>query len=504
MIARKSTVIILILIINGIIGYAGLKIIALYMTPEEYGVVGFAFGFVALFSIVGNLGFNSAHVKRISEGKDLATCISTFCATKTFLAGLLAVLTILSVFVWKYLLGRGFESSLHEQAIYVMLVYYILSTLSQSFTSTFYAKRESAKAQIPLLVYTIMRVLATVFVALNDLGVLALAYTYVFGELFQFSLAFYFMRGYPIGKPSLAYLKSYTSFAFPLALATASSFIMTNIDKVIIQLFWSSQQVGEYFAVFNLSRFLLNFSAAVSLLLLPTVSQLHSKGNINKIRELVSNSERYLSMIIFPIIVMMVVLAQPIIHILLSDKYFPAIPILQILPFFALLEILSGPYQSQLQGMNMPNVIRDRMIIMVIVNVILNIILIPTDIKSLGIQLAGLGPTGAAIATVVAYFIGFVTTRVFAMKKIGIKGNFKVLIHGFAATVMGIVLYLFSQQYYIGRWFQLAAICLFGFAIYFIILFIIKEFKKDDFYFFFDNLNIKKMIMYLKDEIIGK
>ena len=76
MIARKSALIILIQFLNGILGYIGLKYISLYMQPWEYGVVGFAYGFVALIHVFGLLGYHQAHIKKISEGKNLGTCQS--------------------------------------------------------------------------------------------------------------------------------------------------------------------------------------------------------------------------------------------------------------------------------------------------------------------------------------------------------------------------------------------------------------------------------------------
>ncbi|HUV79667.1 MAG TPA: oligosaccharide flippase family protein, partial [Candidatus Bathyarchaeia archaeon] len=123
MIARKSTLIIITQLLNGLLGYIGLKFIAIYLEPWEYGVIGFAYGFVALFSIFGNLGFDAAHIKRVSEGKDLEKCIATFAATKLALAGVMASVVIGSVAVWKYVLGRGFETPFHESAVYIMLAY---------------------------------------------------------------------------------------------------------------------------------------------------------------------------------------------------------------------------------------------------------------------------------------------------------------------------------------------------------------------------------------------
>ena len=504
MIARKSALIIAIQLANGLLGYIGLKFIAVYMQPWQYGIVGFAYGFVALFSIFGKLGFDQAHIKKVSEGKDPGTCIATFATVKLLLSGLMAGIVILSIIVWKYVMGRGFESPTHEQAVYVMLFYFALLILTQSMISTFNARKEIAKAQLSLFAYAFVRVMATILVAFYGLGVLALAYTYVIGEIFHFILALWFFRGYPVGKPSLPYLKEYMAFAMPMAIASASYIIMTNIDKVFIQLFWSATQVGEYFAIFNLSRFIILFASAVGLLLFPTISEYHSNNNISGIKRLTLESERYLSMIVFPIIVTMVVLAEPIIRILLSNRYYPALPVLQILPFFVLIEVLSRPYTSQLQGMNMPEITRNRVFIMMVVNVLLNLVLIPQDIKSMGIKLAGLGAKGAAIATVISYLFGIVYIRIVAWRKTGIKGTHRIALHAIAAAITGWILWNMENIVLIARWYELLGVAALGMGIYFSILFLLREFKREDLALFMDTLNVKKMLGYIKDEMNGK
>jgi O-antigen/teichoic acid export membrane protein len=372
------------------------------------------------------------------------------------------------------------------------------------FTTTFSAKKEIAKGQIPYFIYTIIRVFITIIIAYFGFGVLALAYTYLIGEVFQFVVAYYFFRTYPVKKPSLDYLKNYAKFAFPMAIASASYIVILNIDKVFIQLFWGAQQVGEYFAVFNLSRFVLNFSSALAVLLLPTISEYHAKNYMDDIRKLTLTSERYLSMITFPIVILLVVLAEPVIHILLSDKYLPALTVLQILPFFVLFEVLSQPYQSQLQGMNMPHIVRNRILLMMIVSIVLNLILVPVDIQSLGLKLAGLGATGSALAIVIAYFVGFITTRVYAFRVANMKGNHRIILHIVSAALMGIIIYYLTNIFYIGRWYELIGISLLGLFIYLGILFILREFNKEDFNLFLDTLNIKKMLAYIIDELKGR
>ena len=125
MIARKSALIVAINIVNGILGYVGLFFIARYMAPGDYGIIGFALGFVGLFLVLGNLGFDAAHVKRISEGKRLDECIGTYFFIKMGLAGLFASVTIGAILFWKFVLNRGFESPAHESAVYIMLVCFV-------------------------------------------------------------------------------------------------------------------------------------------------------------------------------------------------------------------------------------------------------------------------------------------------------------------------------------------------------------------------------------------
>ena len=67
-----------------------------------------------------------------------------------------------------------------------------------------------------------------------------------------------------------------------------------------------------------------------------------------------------------------------------------------------------------------------------------------------------------------------------------------------------VVLYIITVMIPIGRWYILLAVALFGFMVYIGVLYIIKEFSKQDFDLFFDALNITKMIQYIKEEISGK
>jgi O-antigen/teichoic acid export membrane protein len=501
MFARKSLLIMSANLLDGILAYVALFFISRDMGPEVYGIIGFAMGFVGLFAILTDLGFNSAHIKRVSEGKDMGTCIGTYLFSKIGFVLLLVSIVVGVVVIWKFILGRGFESSTHELAIYIILGYYIVNSIGTFFYYTYTATKAIAKAQIPLIIGTVARTVAIIFVAVSGFGALALAWTYVFGEIIFLFVSILFFKGSPIKKPTKECFKNYYVFAMPLILVGISYSIITNADKVLIQLFWTSEEVGYYFASFRIVQFLLVAASAVGTLLLPTVSSYHSKEDIESIKKIVFLSERYISMLIFPMVIGIVVLAEPTVRILLSSSFYPAVPILMVLPFFVILEALSQPYMYEVIGMNKPALARNRILIIVCLTVLFDLILIPRDISSLGLKLFGLGALGASIATVIGYAAGFIYCRFAAWKLAKNPFNPRIFLHLFSAFIMGITLYELMKFLPIQRWYVLLGYSLIGLGIYLFILFVLKEFTRKDLDFILDLLSIKKMWKYMRDEI---
>ena len=501
MIARKSTLIMATNITDALMAYVALFFIARYMGPRDFGIIGFAMGFVGLFTFLSNLGFNTAHIKRISEGKDLGTCIGTFLVTKLGLISLMASLTIGAVFFWKIVLGRGFESSTHEIAIFIILGYFIFEHLSNIFQTTFTAETKISKTHLPKLIATFTRTGAIIFVAMSGFGAIELAFVYVFGHVFLFITSLLFFRNYPIKRPTKECFSNYTIFAIPMIVVSSSALIMANLDKVLIQMFWSAEDVGYYFASGRICGFIVLAGSSIGQLLFPIISNYYSKKDTRNIKGMINQSERYISMITFPMVFGIVALAEPAVHILLSDSFIPAIPVFRILPFYALINALTIPYTSHLLGINKPKLVRNRIVIMVFLNLVLNLILIPKDIQSLGLTLVGLSASGAAIATVLSYTVGYIQIRIVSWRHSSIKFNFKILLHLFSASIMGIILYWISINIVIERWYELFMVGLFGLGIYFGILYLIKEFTNDDYNFILDTLNIKKMLNYIIKEI---
>ena len=499
MFARKSFLITINQIICGLLGYIGFFYIVRYMGPEAVGIFGFATGFVGLFSFIADLGFSNAHIKRVSEGKDFGICIGTFLIIKIVLLVIKLGSVFCSIAVWKYILGRGFETPIHEIVVYIMLFESALYNFYTVVISTFTAKMEMAKDQVCLLFCGITRVPVIVSAVIFQLGIIPVATAYFLGTLSRAIVGLYFFRQYPINKFNIDYFKSYLKYTIPLFTFTITKSIAVNLDRVLIQLFFTSVDVGYYYAPQKILAFIFTLAVPINVLLLPTISKFHSNNEIEKIRMFIQNTERYLSMIIFLLCVTLVILAIPIIRIFLSADFFPGVWIFRTMVFALTIGWLSCPYSALILGFDKPTLFAKISVFDTILVICLNIILIPHNI--FGLKLFGLGGLGAVISTLAVAIISYIIWRYAGYKYIKIKPSVSTIKIFCTALLTGILLYLLNNIFHIETLYQLLVLSLIGLGFYICILHVLNEFTKDDLNFFLDTLNIKKMLSYAKEEL---
>jgi O-antigen/teichoic acid export membrane protein len=547
MIAKKSLIIVISHYISQLLGLAGLVVLAKFWgdaAPAALGTIAFAMSFISLFGIISDLGFSSAHIKRISEGKNLGKCIGTFAAIKIILTIVLVIGVIGTIFILKYVLNRGFYDATTESVVIIVLFHAIFNNLKVIPINTFSGTKEIAKLQLTQLTENIVKTPLTIFVALAGVSGIfiantnsyisvdpvvewpsflqplqrfisthaigSLAMTYVFGMLGVCIVGFWFLRKYPIKRPSLSLCKNYTTFAIPITIASIVATITVNVDKIMIGFFWTSTEVGYYFTVQRVLAFITILSTAVGTVLFPTISSFHAKKNLDKIKEKTRLAERYISMVMIPPIVVTIIFVNPIINIVLSDVYLPAAPVLIILVFWPFVRGITIPYSLLIQGMNKPIITASFSIISCLTNIILNFLFIPSNGLLSNINIGGYyisisGPSGAALATVLSVFVIFFGFRRWAKKLSGIKLiQTHTIRHIISGSIMGAILYYIAYMTPIFahiHWYYLIILALMGLGIYLVFLFLLKEFKKEDLSFFLDIINPKNTIKYFSNEL---
>jgi len=528
MLARKSLFVVISQFFTRFFGWIGLIVLAKLwggFAPDALGVIGFAMAFIGLFNVIADLGFGQAHIKRVSEGRDLGTCLGTFAAIKASLTLAMAATVILALYVLENVINKDFTDATTKSVIIIFLLYYILLNIQNIPTYTFNGRAEIAKMQITGMFENIVKVPLMILVALAGVSLVglaspikwpnflqtfqnylashtfgALASTYVFGIFATVIIGFWFLRKYPLKKPNLELGKSYFYFALPMLLISVISTISTNIDKLMIGYFWTSTEVGYYFSLQQILQIILIISFSFNTVLFPAYSRYHAQKDFEKINRTTILAERYISMVIMPVGILIIIFVNPVITIMLNSAFLPAASTLITLTIYAIVTSFMAPYYSLVGGLNRPGVSAKIGFVICLTNIVLNYLFIPKEglLSSFGIN----GPTGAAVATFLSTFVGFVLLKIVAKRLTGIKlTQIHTLLHIVAGLIMAFILLFINSSFPLIRWYHLIGFGGLGLVIYLGILFIFKEFRKEDVIFFMDIINPKKMISYIKSEL---
>ncbi|MEE9440434.1 MAG: oligosaccharide flippase family protein, partial [Candidatus Thermoplasmatota archaeon] len=178
MIARKSFLIVSSQFFARFLGWIGLFILAKLWgshAPEALGYIGFAMAFLTLFHLVAKFGFLEAHVKRISEGQDLGTCIGTYATIKILFTGVMILGVVVAIFLLQLLFHERFLDEASKSIIYIFLIYYIFLNLKEIPMQTFSGTKEIVKRQITWTTENLIKIPLTIIVALAGISAVGIS-----------------------------------------------------------------------------------------------------------------------------------------------------------------------------------------------------------------------------------------------------------------------------------------------------------------------------------------
>jgi O-antigen/teichoic acid export membrane protein len=501
MIARRSLLIVISTIVTSLLAFVGLYAMTNYLGKDVYGNISWVLATLGTLNVVADLGFGSAHIKRVSEGLDEGDCISTYTVIKVALTVFMVVFVLVALLLWNNVLG-GSMSSDTWNLVTLFVLYYIMYDIASIATVTFTARMETTKAQLVFIVDPLIRIPLIVFISINHMTMNEIAYAYVFAAMGVLLVSIFLLRRGDLRwkKPTL--FRSYLKFALPISLIAIAGAITGNLDKILIGYFDTPSNVAYYSSSQTLLGTLGVIGSAVATLTFPSFSRLHSEGNIETIRKVTHAAERYISMIGIPVATLIIIFPTEVAVALFGGQFAPAGDTLRFLAITMTLTLLNQVYTTQVLGVNRPDISARITLGTFVLNVVLMLIFIPDSL--FGIKMLGMSYTGAAIASVMTALAVFLSIRLIVRRLTGTKSNPRILRHLLAGVCAGFLIAGLDQVFPLEGMFRLivfSAVTLVGF---FAALAAMKEFTRDDITYLLDLINPGKMISYMGDEMKNK
>lgn len=527
---RKTTLALANIAVGTVLGLVAQKLIALYWGPTYSGQFTFALSIVGIAFFITDLGMGQAHVKRVSEGRHAGDCFATFAVFKIVATG--AFVVFVSVGLWAYtaILGRTLEDTTLTTIAFIVL-FFVAKSLQEIGQSSFDARLETAKLQATAFSDTLLRVVLTVvfaFVLAASIhgtgplvGVLdednfvvaairadpaaSLAFAQMAGGVAAALVAVVLLlRLRERGKFSWDLLKDYWTFALPLFMTSIVTTLTAHIDGAALGLFLDAAQTGIFGRVRAIVTVIASVGPVVGSLLFPTISGLAARGEGHRIAGEMDRAIRYLSMLLAPIVLFTIFFAEAIIHLVLSDEFIPGAPTMGILAAYVYVTTIGASHANLIMGMGQPRLMARIGISTAITVIVLDLVLVPHDIKSLGIPLAGLGMEGAAIGTLASglLYLGLVTYG--SRKVAGYRQQAGLWKHALGGLLMVAALKLLAQVAPLAHWYDFLLYMAAGGAAYLLALGLLREFTRDDWRFVQQSIHPIEMLRYVRDELFQK
>lgn len=383
--ARNSGFLFLNGITTNILSFFAMLYITRYLGPEDYGIYSFAFAFIYFFSFIPDMGVHQILVREAAKDPEKAgKLIGNGTIMKFFLAFVAMLLALILINV------INFPPST-KNALYIASIGLLVSGTG-AYGIIYEAK---LRMEYSLFFNLVSRIFLLTFIFLaaanhSELNVFVLVS--VSATLVHNLLMVLFSR--KLVKVSfdidISLIKQLLKEAIPIAIASIFTVVYFKIDVLMLSFLRGDAEVGFYSAAYRLTDALVFLPAAFTTSTFPLMSK-YFKDSFDSFSFAYARTFKYLFAGGLLIAVLVTFASEKIILTFYGPEYQKSVIALQILIWAAAITFISVLISSTCVSSGNQQIISKTAILAALLNVILNMVLIPST-----------GYVGAAVATVLS------------------------------------------------------------------------------------------------------
>lgn len=435
--------------------------LAKYLEVENFGKYNFVLAYISIFGIITDLGLNSILVREMAKDVDI---IPKIIGNAFIIKSILAVLAVFLSLLIASFMNYPSDTTLY---IYIASLMLLFQSFSDTYRTVFQAKLKMEYEIVSKLVFKITSLIIILYLISIHSSLLQLIFAFTLLESLKTLLNYIFLRKMVKAKFDIDLIlwKKLLKESLPVTLTSIFFLINQRIDVLMLSKIKGNFEIGLYSAAYRLSEPLgiVPYALIASLFPIMSHSFQNSKGTLIKSNEM---GFKFIIMAMLPICVGTTLIADKIILLIYDQSYVGSISALQILIWALFFASINYHLTSILLATNKQKLSCFTMSISVIVNILLNMILIPK-----------FSYNGASIATVVSELTQVTINYYFISENLTIPSIGKLFIKPLeACLIMGIFVYYLSNLIVVNIFF----VILTAVAIYLTMLLGLRAFSKDE------------------------
>jgi len=407
---------------------------------DGIGQVLLALSVVNILSLIAKFGMEDAMMRFVPmyiDQEDRARLRGTIYFALKLCFSISIICVLLAIALSDFISIKVFHSEGLTKLLPVAAVAIIANVMRGVMGGILKGYRDTFKAVLPeFCISPSLRLVIFLLLSIIDGSPVFAIYAYVSGEVISalLSAAFLLKRVRDINsKERRSEYKKILDVAFTMVFTGGLSIILfTQADLWIVGMFRSTEDVGIYGVTAKLVMLIILPLTTFSTIIPPLMASIYTSGDLTELRKLVSESSRWILSISMPIILILILEGELILKLVFGDKFVVGYSALLILTVGHLINVSAGLVGYLLQMTGGHRIIMKINIFWGILNVILNIILVPR-----------LGIVGAALSTAFCLAMANITAVIAVYNSLSVltlaKGlKFDILF----AAVIGILYFM--------------------------------------------------------------
>lgn len=300
-------------------------VIARVLMPADYGAIGMIMVFITLSNLLIDSGFSQALVQKQDRTQvDMSTA---FFFNIIIALSCYCILYVISPFIASF-----YDISILSPVLRVIGLSVILNSLCTVQRANLLIKIDFKTLAIANIVCIIMSGIVGLILAYNGWGVWALVGQTLTQQGMSAILLWLLGRWHPILKLSKDSVKQLWRFGSKLLAAGTVATIVREINSIVIGKFYRASELGYYHRAIQTTDLVSNTTnEVINVVTFPVLSSVQNDRD-----RLVSIYHKMLSLTafcIFPVMTFLAIIADPLVCLLLTEKWRPIVPLIQWLCF---------------------------------------------------------------------------------------------------------------------------------------------------------------------------
>lgn len=314
-------------------------ILARMLSPSDYGVIAMILVFINLANTFVSAGFSSALIqKKDADEIDYSTMF--YCSLA------IAIIMYFTLFASAPFIEKFYG----EDGLAILLRVLGIKLIINSYNSIQHARISSdmqfKKFFFSTIIGTLISAVVGIYMAFHGAGAWALVAQYLINSLIDTIVLNITVDWKPRLVFSLARAKGLMEFGWKVTMAEFLGTAYNEMRSLVIGKFFSASDLAYYNKAEQFPKlFANNILTTVTSVLFPALSNVSDSKT--RIREMTRSSIKATCFVMFPLMLGMGVVAEPLIKVVLTEKWIAAVPYLQIACFsYAILPLNNTNVQA--------------------------------------------------------------------------------------------------------------------------------------------------------------